>query len=124
MALALRVAKGAEEVDAGPRAVPVMPLAALAPGLATREAPDIAGAMRARLGKIADGSLGERKKTNKLSFNLQGGPARRQAAVTIGRLPAMRRWATSEHAQEEVRGVWLEGFRAEGLPSEASTVRL
>ncbi len=62
VALALRVAKGAEEVDAGLRAVPVMPLAALAPGLATEEAPDIAGAMRARLGKIADGSLGERKK--------------------------------------------------------------
>ncbi len=31
VALALRVAKVAEEVDAGPRAVPVMPLAALAP---------------------------------------------------------------------------------------------
>ncbi len=69
----MRVAKVAEEVDAGPRAVPVMPLAALAPGLATGEAPDIAGAMRARLGKIADGSLGERKKNEQAEFQFAGG---------------------------------------------------
>ncbi len=88
----MRVAKRAQEVDAGPRALPGTPLAALAPGLATGEAPDIAGAMRDWV-RLQTAVLEKEKKANKLSFNLQ---ARACAAPGCGRnRPAMWRWAAS-----------------------------
>ncbi len=94
--------------------------ASLAPGLATGEAPDIARAMR-DWARLQTAVLEKEKTASKLSFNLQGGAC---AAPGCGRgRPAMRRWAASEHAPEQVRRVGLEGFRAKELPLEAATVR-